>query len=445
MTMANLSFLNHAIRKALCLSMVEMAVLDQVESLSNKPSTKYTCIKSPDKIADDLDIGRATVFRALVALTEKGYIYKKKRGYSPTDFIRELVSSEEVGLILKSNKGYLITAKVRELMEDAGFSVKQEPRQIQSQNETPLYQNDTDQSQNDTWEVSKCDNHIVTNVVTNVVTHLEIAEPLRSPAGFEYTGSSEDTIGLPPQSERSTPSPDIPPTTPNPELRAAPLPPSSPMGTKHPAYRLLVDVQDVWLKSRGHGGTKMDGKEGKMLKALIPHIESQVRADGDDPTPENVTGYMGWLYRVSDHIPEFERKSLLDWGKTYSGWNQIVEEAIKAVKKNPFLARNMNIDDTLKHYDEIRGDQTENIAEFAKTYGTTENPESWAESYLAAQGRCLLRWKDYSPVDILRRKAQQYRDHCTTNKSIMKGVKRWLDEDGWVAKYGVTTEGRVSK
>ena len=69
----------HQVRKRLGLSNNEYCVIDSIDKLSNKPEHPY-CTRSKDELADWLEIGRRTVFRAIDVGLEKGLLEKNDRG-----------------------------------------------------------------------------------------------------------------------------------------------------------------------------------------------------------------------------------------------------------------------------------------------------------------------------------------------------------------------------
>jgi len=109
---------NHIVRKALCLSLNEMAVLCDIKQMSQSPEYGYTCIKSKDKIAEWLDLSRATVFNAIKALELKGYVERNDKGVRPTKFIIDLdMSQDEIGIYIQKGDLTFITKKVETLLD----------------------------------------------------------------------------------------------------------------------------------------------------------------------------------------------------------------------------------------------------------------------------------------------------------------------------------------
>jgi hypothetical protein len=64
-----------------------MAVLCDIKQMSQEQKFGYTCIKSKDKIAEWLDLGRSTVFTIIDTLITKGLIEKNEIGLKPTSFV----------------------------------------------------------------------------------------------------------------------------------------------------------------------------------------------------------------------------------------------------------------------------------------------------------------------------------------------------------------------
>lgn len=95
-----------------------MAVLCDIVQMSQNPKYAYTCVKSKDKIAEWLDLSRATVFNILTTLETKGFIEKTEIGIKPTQFIINLnEAQEEIGIYIKSNDLELVSAKVRQVLD----------------------------------------------------------------------------------------------------------------------------------------------------------------------------------------------------------------------------------------------------------------------------------------------------------------------------------------
>jgi hypothetical protein len=112
-----ISLNNHIVRKALCLSLNEMAVLCDIKQMSQEQKYGYTCIKSKDKIAEWLDLSRSTVFTILETLIKKGYIEKNEIGLKPTSFIYQLdMCQEDIGLWLKNGGVELVTKKIQDIL-----------------------------------------------------------------------------------------------------------------------------------------------------------------------------------------------------------------------------------------------------------------------------------------------------------------------------------------
>jgi predicted transcriptional regulator len=113
-----ISLTNHIVRKALLLSLNEMAVLCDIKNMSKNPKFGYQCIKSKEKIADWLDLSRGTVFNALSTLESKGYIERTQIGLKLTQFIHDLDScQEEIGIYIETNDVSMISKKVGQLLD----------------------------------------------------------------------------------------------------------------------------------------------------------------------------------------------------------------------------------------------------------------------------------------------------------------------------------------
>lgn len=112
----------HPFRKALQLSLNEMAVLREIYELSN--NTKYGgwCIKSKSKIAETLDLAKQSVINIINVLELRGYVeYDKVSGNCrPTEMIREITQEREnIGFIIKSQGYEIASAKIKEIVEQA--------------------------------------------------------------------------------------------------------------------------------------------------------------------------------------------------------------------------------------------------------------------------------------------------------------------------------------
>ena len=111
-----ISLNNHIVRKALCLSLNEMAVLCDIKQMSQEPKFGYTCIKSKEKIAEWLDLSRTTVFTIIDSLIKKGLVEKNEIGLKPTEFVYKLdMCQEDIGLWLKNGNVELVTKKIQDI------------------------------------------------------------------------------------------------------------------------------------------------------------------------------------------------------------------------------------------------------------------------------------------------------------------------------------------
>lgn len=112
-----ISLNNHIVRKALCLSLNEMAVLCDIKQMSQEQKFGYTCVKSKDKIAEWLDLSRTTVFTIIDTLITKGLIEKNEIGLKPTSLVYQLdMCQEDIGLWLKSGGVELVTKKIQDIL-----------------------------------------------------------------------------------------------------------------------------------------------------------------------------------------------------------------------------------------------------------------------------------------------------------------------------------------
>ena len=116
--MIDLNF--HPLRKALQLSLNEMAVLKEVYELSNNTRFNGWCVKSRTKIAESLDLSRQSVINYLNTLQIKGYVdYDKELGMCrPTDMIRELAQEREnIGIMIKTEGYEIMSIKLAEMVK----------------------------------------------------------------------------------------------------------------------------------------------------------------------------------------------------------------------------------------------------------------------------------------------------------------------------------------
>jgi biotin operon repressor len=112
------SLSNHVVRKALQLSLNEMAVLCDIKQMSQDPKYGFWCTKSKDKIGEWLDLSRATVFNCIKTLEEKGYLEKSNIGLRPSTFIYNLdLAQDEIGIYIKNNDVALISAKMKSILD----------------------------------------------------------------------------------------------------------------------------------------------------------------------------------------------------------------------------------------------------------------------------------------------------------------------------------------
>lgn len=133
-----ISLNNHIVRKALCLSLNEMAVLCDIKQMSQNPEFGYTCIKSKEKIADWLDLSRSTVFLIIETLLKKGLIEKNEIGIKPSKQLLMLdMAQEDIGLWLKNGEMELITKKIQDIFDSRTDSPK--IGLPQSENRTQVY------------------------------------------------------------------------------------------------------------------------------------------------------------------------------------------------------------------------------------------------------------------------------------------------------------------
>lgn len=107
---------NHILRKALQISMHEMAVLAEITNLSWNTKTGGWCVKSRASIAEYIDLSVRTVQEIMKTLYYKGYIeYPDDLGISDprvrcTSIILEIRDSTDIGFIVKDASGKYVLA-----------------------------------------------------------------------------------------------------------------------------------------------------------------------------------------------------------------------------------------------------------------------------------------------------------------------------------------------
>lgn len=114
----------HPLRKALCLSLSEYAVLDSIYQLSNNVKYAGWCVISKQKLAKALDLSERTVQRHITTLLEKEYIMKQEpQGWLKTKDIYNDAISNRDGYIygLETDELKIISAsKTLRQMSDEG-------------------------------------------------------------------------------------------------------------------------------------------------------------------------------------------------------------------------------------------------------------------------------------------------------------------------------------
>ena len=109
---------NLVIRKALKLSLTEMAVLCDIVQMSQDKRLGNWCVKSKEKMADWFDLSPRTIYTILNSLEEKGYIERSQVGVRPTDFIYELeMCQEEIGVYVRSKNIEIISEKIVRILQ----------------------------------------------------------------------------------------------------------------------------------------------------------------------------------------------------------------------------------------------------------------------------------------------------------------------------------------
>lgn len=117
--MSFISLNNHFFRKALMLSLNEMAVLREIYSLSNNTKYHGWCVKSKTHISETLDLSKQTVMSTINKLIANGLVDKDEetKYLKPSDFLRSIAQeSENIGFYIKSGEHELYSAKIKELI-----------------------------------------------------------------------------------------------------------------------------------------------------------------------------------------------------------------------------------------------------------------------------------------------------------------------------------------
>jgi hypothetical protein len=116
---------NHELRKALLLSIHEMAVLHQIFIMSRNHKYDFWCVKTKPDIAKYLDLSVSCVEDCIRSLKIKGYLIvpiEKKYNDSrirPSEFIEQIAESQDLSFILKDGDGHVViaSASMQELAE----------------------------------------------------------------------------------------------------------------------------------------------------------------------------------------------------------------------------------------------------------------------------------------------------------------------------------------
>jgi DNA-binding PadR family transcriptional regulator len=152
----------HIIRKALRLSLNEMAVLCDIYQMSQNPNYGYWCVKSKEKMAEWLDLSRDTIYRAISSLKQKGYIMSNEQGnLKCTQFIYNIeTAQEEIAIWIKSNDTELISAKMSEMLQSENRTPSENkitPSENQTVDSTKIRQTP---SENRTLDIQEINNKI---------------------------------------------------------------------------------------------------------------------------------------------------------------------------------------------------------------------------------------------------------------------------------------------
>ena len=135
----------HPFRKALMLSLNEMAVLKEIYDLSN--NTKYNgwCSKSKANIAETLDLSRQSIQTIISTLLQKNYVEKDKNGWlRPTDEIREYAQERKnIGFIISADNYSIATARFKEIKNKYDMTCKETLQGVKKLDTEPVKKLDT--------------------------------------------------------------------------------------------------------------------------------------------------------------------------------------------------------------------------------------------------------------------------------------------------------------
>lgn len=140
----------HPLRKAFNLSISEYVILETIRGLMQKEEYNFWCVASKEYVSEYTDYSRATVFRCINSLEQKGLIYKNKKGHLRCRPLWiKYVTIDDIKMMAYND---ILSLKMEE------DSLKMRP--------TPS-QNDTKQSQNDTPDSLKMRPNTNINIDSN--------------------------------------------------------------------------------------------------------------------------------------------------------------------------------------------------------------------------------------------------------------------------------------
>lgn len=153
-----------------------MAVLCDIKQMSQNPEFGYNCVKSKDKIADWLDLSRATVFNAIKTLETKGYIERTSIGVRPTKFIYDLdLCQDEIGIYIKRGDLTFITKKVEVLLDGQSKNYTETVQNLDSdslKNRLSPSKNYTQDIHIDTQTENKKNNSVLLEKIQTIIARI---------------------------------------------------------------------------------------------------------------------------------------------------------------------------------------------------------------------------------------------------------------------------------
>ena len=237
----------HPIRKALCLSLNEMAILREIYSLSN--NTKYNgwCIKSKTNIADTLDLSKGTVLNGIEKLINMGYVERNEQNkyLRPTDSIRELEQEKDSFLLaFKSKNMEFISGKVEEILSGNNLKNIKNERSEDEQSVQNLAEIGTKFGRGGTKFVPKIYNNTTLDQHKGIPEPDQTKQPNPHPTNQEHGGGDAD------------------------------------------GFKRCIGIYNSFCKSKTGMGAKIDASDGKALKSILTYLKGAEAVKRGDSTIE---------------------------------------------------------------------------------------------------------------------------------------------------------------